>query len=114
MVAAEYVPDVGHVIWIVLNPQSGREQAGRRPFLVLSPASYNGKTSLVVGCPITSKVKGYPFEVALDSPSVSGVVLVDQVKSLDWRARSAQQQGEASPATLRAVRKLLGTFLGIE
>jgi len=111
LVKAEYVPDVGHVIWIVLNPQSGREQAGRRPLLVLSPALYNKKTSLVVGCPITSKVKGYPFEVALDSTSASGVVLVDQVKSLDWRARSAEQKGEASLATLRAVRQLLGAFL---
>lgn len=86
-----YVPERGDVVWISLNPQAGHEQAGRRPAVVVSARSYNGKVGLGLFCPITSRVKGYPFEVALpaDLP-VSGVVLADQVKSLDWRARRAE------------------------
>ncbi len=87
---AEYVPDRGDVIWISLNPQAGHEQAGRRPALVLSPAAYNGKVGLALLCPITNQVKGYPFEVRIPPGlAVTGVVLADQVKSLDWRARHA-------------------------
>ena len=85
-----YVPDRGDVVWITLNPQAGHEQAGRRPAVVLSPASYNGKVGLAVFCPITSQVKEYPFEVIIPPGlSVAGAVLADQVKSLDWRARRA-------------------------
>jgi mRNA interferase MazF len=109
------VPDVGEIVWISLDPQRGHEQAGRRPFLVLSVRAYNAKMSLSVGVPITSKRKGYPFEVPLKAGgSIAGVILVDQVKSLDWRARRAVLAEEVSPATLRAVRKLLGTFLGMD
>lgn len=109
---ASYVPDVGHVVWLSLDPQRGREQAGRRPFLVLSRRAYNVKTSLSVGAPITSERKGYPFEVPLQAASsIAGVVLVDQIKSIDWRARLADFAEEVSPATLRAVRRLLATFL---
>ncbi|MBI5528576.1 MAG: endoribonuclease MazF [Deltaproteobacteria bacterium] len=87
-----YVPDRGDLIWINFNPQTGHEQAGRRPALVLSPASYNGRVGLAIMCPITSHVKGYPFEVAIpEGLGVSGVVLSDQVKSLDWRARNAER-----------------------
>ena len=92
MVASRgYVPGRGDVVWISLNPQSGHEQAGWRPAVVVSPASYNAKTGLALLCPITSQVKGYPFEVALpeDLP-VTGAVLSDQVKSLDWHARHAE------------------------
>lgn len=79
-----YIPDRGDIIWLDFNPQAGREQANRRPALVLSPAEYNGKVRLALLCPITSKVKGYPFEVAIpEGLPVSGVVLADQVKSLD-------------------------------
>jgi len=86
-----YVPDRGDVVWITLNPQAGHEQAGRRPAVVVSPRSYNGKVGLGLFCPVTSQVKGYPFEVAIpDGLPVSGVVLADQVKSLDWRARKAE------------------------
>ena len=114
MVDKPYVPDVGHIVWLSLDPQQGREQAGRRPFLVLSRWKYNVKTSLMVGCPVTSKTKGYPFEVALGAEvAITGVALVDQVKSVDWRARSADYAAEVSPATLDAVRQLLAAFLQI-
>lgn len=86
-----YIPDRGDVVWITLNPQAGHEQAGRRPAVVVSPRSYNGKVGLGLFCPVTSRVKGYPFEVAIpDGLPVQGVVLADQVKSLDWRARKAE------------------------
>ncbi len=111
---SEYVPDVGHIVWISLDPQRGREQSGRRPFLVLSRRSYNDKTSLAVGVPITSKRKGYPFEVPLRTTmKIDGVAIVDHVKSLDWRVRVAEYADQTSPASLRSVRKLLATFLDL-
>ena len=86
-----YVPERGDVVWITLNPRAGHEQAGRRPAVVLSPAAYNGKVGLALLCPVTSQVKGYPFEVLVpDGLAVSGAILADQVKSLDWRAREAE------------------------
>jgi len=89
-----YVPERGDAVWITLDPQAGHEQAGRRPALVLSPATYNRRVGLALLCPITGQVKGYPFEVALpEGLKVSGVVLADQVKSLDWRARKAAHIG---------------------
>jgi mRNA interferase MazF len=88
--ATRFVPDRGDVVWISFNPQAGHEQAGRRPALVLSPKAYNAKVGLALLCPITSQVKGYPFEVVIPTGlSVAGAVLADQVKSLDWRARNA-------------------------
>ena len=108
------MPEVGHIVWLSLDPQRGREQAGRRPFLILSPREYNAKTSLAVGVPITSKAKGYPFEVIVRAGgSITGVVFADQVKSLDWRARLADFAAQASPATLRSVRRLLATLLAL-
>ena len=96
-----YIPDRGDVVWINLNPQAGHEQSGHRPVLVLSPASYNGKVGLMLCCPITGQAKNYPFEVAIhDNPMVSGVVLADQVKSLDWQARCAKKSGKVSQAVL--------------
>ena len=86
-----YVPHCGDVVWITLNPQAGYEQAGRRPAVVLSPKSYNGKVGLAILCPITSQVKGYPFEVLIPAGlPIAGAILSDQVKSLDWRARNAE------------------------
>lgn len=108
----EYVPDRGHIVWISLNPQAGHEQAGRRPALVLTPAAYNNRTGRAILCPITSQVKGYPFEVGLpEGLSVKGVILSDQVKSLDWRERNSEYAGEI-PATvldevLQRIRALL-------
>ena len=97
MVAKTVAPDRGDIVWISLNPQAGHEQAGRRPVLVLSPRAYNQKAGLALCCPITSQQKGYPFEVELpaDAP-VTGVILADQVKCLDWRARKAEVAGTVS------------------
>ncbi|GJM41552.1 MAG: mRNA-degrading endonuclease [Ardenticatenaceae bacterium] len=86
-----YVPNQGDLIWLTFNPQAGHEQAGRRPALVLSPASYNGKVGLAILCPITNQQKGYPFEVKIPAGlGVTGVILADQVKSMDWRVRKAE------------------------
>ncbi len=85
-----YVPDRGDAVWLTFDPQAGHEQAGRRPALVLSPRQYNGKAGLAILCPITAQVKGYPFEVAVpEGLPVSGSILADQVRSLDWKARRA-------------------------
>jgi mRNA interferase MazF len=90
-------PDQGDVVWLDHNPQAGHEQAGRRPALVLSPKAYNAATGLMLCCPITSQVKGYPFEVSLIGvKGVQGVVLSDQVRSLDWEARGAEKTGRAA------------------
>jgi mRNA interferase MazF len=86
-----YIPERGDLVWLNFTPQAGHEQAGRRPALVLSPSSYNGKTNLALFCPVTGQIKGYPFEVPIPADlSVNGVVLADQVKNLDWRVRQAQ------------------------
>ncbi len=87
----KYVPDRGDAVWITLNPQAGHEQSGRRPALVLSPAAYNRKVGLVILCPITTQIKGHPFEVIVpEGLKVSGAILSDQVKSLDWKVRKAE------------------------
>lgn len=91
MTSTNYVPDRGDIVWLTFDPQAGREQAGRRPALILSPRRYNDKSSLSLVCPITNQSKGYPFEVALpDDSGATGVVLADQIKSVDWRRRSAE------------------------
>jgi mRNA interferase MazF len=101
---SSYVPDRGDLVWLELTPQAGSEQRGRRPALVLSPKSYNGKVGLALFCPLTSKVKGYPFEVELpDGYSVSGVVLSDQLKSLDWRSRRVELIERISPDVMAMV-----------
>lgn len=113
--ARRYVPARGDVVWITFNPQAGHEQAGRRPALVVSPTSYNGKVGLAVFCPITSQVKGYPFEVAIPSGlKVAGVVLSDQVKSLDWRVRKVQVICKLPQDTIVEVIDKLGTLLSSE
>ena len=112
MVARGYVPDTGHIVWLRFSPQAGREQAGRRPALVLSPHSYNEKTGLALFCPITSKVKGYPFEVTMPAAGpVTGVVLADQIRSLDWRSRGASFEVEAPPHLVTEVRDKLAVLL---
>src|SRR5438876_12286729 len=91
-----YVPDAGDIVWMNFTPQAGHEQAGHRPALVLSPAAYNDKTSLMICCPITSQIKNYPFEVLIIG-APANVVLADQVKSLDWRRRKASKKGAVTP-----------------
>lgn len=109
---AERVPDRGDVVWISLNPQAGHEEAGRRPTVVLSPAAYNGRVGLALLCPITNQVKRYPFEVEVPQGlEITGVVLADQVKSLDWRARNAAFICRLPAATTREVLHKLRTLL---
>lgn len=104
MVGRHYVPGRGDIVWLSFMPRVGHEQAGRRPALVVSPRAYNDKTSLALFCPITSKVKGYPFEVALPAKgSITGVILSDQIKSLDWRARRARFATQAPEKVVREV-----------
>ena len=107
-----YVPRRGDVVWISLNPQAGHEQAGRRPAVVLSPQSYNGKVGLAILCPITSQPKGYPFEVLLPAGlPVAGAILSDQVKSLDWRARNAELICSLPAGTISEALQKLATLL---
>ena len=108
---AIYYPRRGDVVWLSFNPQAGHEQAGHRPALVLSPESYNRKVGLVLCCPITSHIKGYPFEVRIPQGfDISGVVLADQVKSLDWKARRATFCCKLPAETVHDVLNRLGTL----
>ena len=112
MVNKRFVPKRGHIVWIDFDPQSGHEQAGRRPALVISPVAYNEKIGLALLCPITSQVKGYPFEVALPKGlNVSGVILADQIKSLDWKSREAEFGCDAPHETVSLVFEKIATLL---
>lgn len=109
---AKYTPERGDIVWLNFTPQSGHEQAGRRPAVVISPAAYNKKVGLALFCPITGHVKGYPFEVALPKNSkISGVILADQIKSLDWKAREVKFISRLSDSildnTLKKIRLLV-------
>lgn len=107
-----YAPERGDLIWLNFSPQSGHEQAGRRPAIVISPGAYNRKVGLAICCPITSQAKGYPFEVELEGAErIRGVVLSDQVKSLDWRARNAEFIERASQSALQEVLGKLSTLV---
>lgn len=108
---ASFIPDAGDIVWLEFDPQAGHEQAGRRPALVLSPAAYNGRTGLMLCCPLTTRIKGYPFEVAV-AGTRDGVVLADQVKNLDWRARRASLKGRVSAVKLEEVRAKLRALVG--
>jgi mRNA interferase MazF len=109
--AQSYVPDAGDIVWISFDPQTRHEQAGHRPAVVLSPAAYNAKTSLMVCCPMTTLIKNYPFEVVIAGPSPSAV-LADRVKSLDWRKRRAKRKGIISAAELSKVRAKIRALTG--
>jgi mRNA interferase MazF len=110
-----YVPQRGDLVWLSFRPQAGREQAGRRPALTLSPAAYNEKVGLALFCPITSRVKGYPFEVVVPAGlEVSGVVLSDQVRSLDWKARRAEPAGRLPATQVLEVLAKLGALLSAD
>lgn len=107
-----YIPRRGDAIWINLNPQAGHEQADRRPAVVLSPESYNKKVGLCLLCPITNKSKGYPFEVAIpEGLTLTGVVLSDQAKSLDWRVRNAEYLAQLPETVTNDVLNRLRTLL---
>jgi mRNA interferase MazF len=106
-------PERGDIVWLNCEPHAGREQAGHRPALVLSPSSYNERVGLMICCPITSRAKGYPFEVQLGGErGTRGVALADHVKSVDWRARRAKKKGRASALVLREVLGKLQTLIG--
>jgi mRNA interferase MazF len=109
-----YAPEAGDLVWLDFDPQAGREQAGRRPALVLSHAQYNRRVGLAVMCPVTSRQKGYPFEVALPlGLPVSGFVLADQLKNLDWQHRRAELAGHAPAELLDEVRAKIAPLIGL-
>lgn len=114
MVARAYVPDAGDLVWLTFDPQAGHEQRGRRPALILSPRAYNAKARLAIACPVTSQVKGYPFEVAIPAGgTVSGVILADHVKNLDWSARRVVFAAKAPVEVVTDVRERLRVLLGL-
>lgn len=113
--ATAYQPDRGDLAFLDFQPQAGREQSGRRPALILSPKDYNIKTGLAIACPITSKVKGYPFEVQLPRGTrLEGVVLSDHVKNVDWVARNAQFHGKADRSTIAEVLARIESLLQLD
>ncbi len=112
--SARHVPDAGDLVWLSFSPQAGREQAGRRPAVVLSPRSYNARAGLCVVCPVTRQAKGYPFEVELPAElPVNGVVLSDHLKSADWQVRDVEFVARVPPALLDEVRARLKPLLGM-
>jgi len=112
-VKAAFAPDAGDFVWLTFDPPAGHEQAGRRPALVLSPKTYNVKSGLTLVCPITNRAKGYPFEVAVPpDQGVTGVILADHVKSVDWKARGAERLGHCTTEVIDEVRARLAPLLG--
>lgn len=109
---ARTIPEAGDIVWLDFNPQRGHEQAGRRPAVVLSPKAYNAKAGLLVCVPVTNSIKGYPFEVVLNSADVTGAALADQLKSLDWQARNVERKGKATPAELAEIKEKIRALLG--
>lgn len=110
---SRYVPRAGDLVWLDFDPQAGREQAKRRPALVLTDQAYNQASGLVIVCPLTSRRKPYPFALPVTVDNVDGAVLVDHLKSLDWTARNATFHSKADAALLAKVRAYLGVLLGI-
>lgn len=110
---AAYVPDEGDIVWLNFTPQSGHEQAGRRPAVVLSPKAYNQRSGLLVCVPMTNQVKGYPFEVVLSGGGASGAALADQVKSLDWKSRHAERKGQTTLTEIGEIKAKIKTLLKI-
>jgi mRNA interferase MazF len=111
--ASSYIPKRGDIVWLQFNLQAGHEQSGRRPALVISPRAYNKRVGLALFCPITSKIKGYPFEVKLpEGLGVQGAVLSDQIKSLDWRSRDAKRLAAIPEYALAEVQAKVLTLIG--
>ena len=108
---AMYIPDEGDIVWLNFTPQSGHEQAGRRPAVVLSPKAYNQRSGLLVCVPITNQIKGYPFEVTLSGTGATGAALADQVKSSDWKSRQAECKGQALPMELVEIKARIKALL---
>jgi len=107
----QYCPDRGDVVWLNFSPQQGHEQAGMRPALVLSPKNYNQISKLMLACPITSKIKNYPFEVMIKTKKISGAILTDQVKNLDWTERNVSFIEKAPREVLEHTQELIQTLL---
>lgn len=113
MAKRAYVPEASDVVWLEFDPQAGHEQAGHRPALVISPSSYNAKTGLMVCCPLTTRIKGHPFEVLTDVDGVACAVLSDQVKSLDWKVRKAKKKATVTSEVMIHVRAKMKALLQI-
>ena len=111
MVKKEYVPERGDIVWLNFNPQSGHEQKGKRPAVVISPGEYNEKPGLCLFCPITSVTKGYPFEVRIKNKKINGVVLSDQIKSLDWKTIKIEFIIKIAPDKINEIVEKIGVLL---
>ncbi len=111
MVKKTYIPERGDLVWLDFSPQAGHEQRGKRPAIVLSPREYNGKVGLALFCPITSKEKGYPFEVKIKTRKLDGVIIADQIKSLDWKIRNIEFVEKAKESELEEVMEKIRVLL---
>ena len=111
MVKKNYIPERGDIVWLDFNPQSGHEQKGKRPAVVVSPKAYNEKTGLGLFCPITSKVKDYPFEVKIENKLIAGVVLSDQIKNIDWKTREIEYITKEAPEKINEIIDKIGALL---
>jgi mRNA interferase MazF len=113
--SGDYCPDAGDLVWIDLNPTLGHEQSGHRPAIVITPRQYNVRSGLCIICPITSRARGYPFEVAIpDGHAISGIILVDQIRSVSWEQRYVKMTGVAPVKLLDEVRERLAALLQID
>lgn len=110
---ASSVPGEGDIVWLNFTPQSGHEQEGRRPAVVLSPKPYNSRAGLMVCVPVTKQIKGYPFEVLLSGSGATGAALAGQIKSLDWQARQAERKGTATMTEMAKIRAKLKSLLNL-
>ena len=111
MVTKKYIPERGDVVWLNFDPQSGHEQKGKRPAIVISPKEYNEKVGLGLFCPITSKIKNYPFEVNIETKKINGVVLSDQIKSFDWKTREIEFIGKATLEKIKEIVSKIGVLI---
>jgi mRNA interferase MazF len=113
VIAKSYIPDAGDIVWLQFDPKAGREQAGHRTALVLSPIAYNAKTNLMSCCPLTTQIKSYPFEVVFTDGVTQSAVLADQLKSLDWKVRKAKFKSKISHQEMMVVKLKIKALLGL-